>query len=600
VRLWFASRGLNEGRFFDERYILENVYRFFTQGSLRPVHMFYPQLGTLLHTLLLGTADALARWTGQGSETILRQQQFTPTAYLLSRGLQVCIGVLSIYWTWRLGRRLLSPRAGLLAALALSAVPMHVRQSAVIKPDILLLLALLIAAEATVAALASGRLRELLGVGAAVGLAAASKYNGVAAALPLALFALPRARREPAILARLVAAGVVSLLVFVLLNPFFFSMQERFNHDFSHILEHYQVQSRHNALERSHLAVLWATPSVMSSAMYHGLFTGLLGFAGLLFVLGWAWRRRDDRSSQGLALLAVLPISYLALYAAMTTYPKTNNFLPLCPFLALGAAALVSAAWGRLHGPAARVFAVAAVLWCATLIWRPMAYAYTETAPTTLATAESTLSTELSVRGNSRIVYQVGAVGRPMVVDLRGEALVRVVTGIDQTTPQALDLADAEVFTPAALASPAAAQRVAAAAAAQQQVLRIEPRLFHSRGEPLTLVLHPWSPVGRPVELAMLPPGAGGAWTARLPAHLAESLRFPALASFEVIVSGGSRPEAVAVGSQRLPLFSGARRGRRWLTERVRLAQPPEEIALPGLPADAPRPRLRLLLWGER
>src|SRR6185312_11692868 len=61
VRLWFASGGLDAGRFFDERYVLENVYRFLTAGSLRPAHLFYPELGNLLHTLLLGTADALAR-----------------------------------------------------------------------------------------------------------------------------------------------------------------------------------------------------------------------------------------------------------------------------------------------------------------------------------------------------------------------------------------------------------------------------------------------------------------------------------------------------------------------------------------------------------
>ena len=557
------------------------------------MQLFYPGLGNLLHSLLLGAADVLARWTGHGGETILRHGQFTPTAYLLCRGLQCCIGVLTVYWTWRLGRRLLSPRAGLLGALVLAAVPMHVRQSGVIKPDILMLLGLLIAAEATAAALASGRLREFLGAGAAVGLAAAGKYNGVSAALPLALFALPRARREPAVLVRLAAAGAASLLAFLLLNPFFFAMLDRFQRDISHTLGHYQVMSRHSAVEGTHLAVLWATPSEMTSAIFHGLFTGVLGFAGLLFVLGWAWRRRNP----DLALLVVFPLSYLALYAAATTYPKTNNYLPLSPFLALGAAALVDAAWERLRGPAARVLVIAVVLWCGTLIWRPMAYAYVEAAPATLETAERTLSAELFERGNSRIVYQVGALGRPMVVDQRGEALVHVISGIDQITPQALNFADAEVYTPAALASPVAAQRVAAA---EQQVLRIEPRPFRSRGVPLTLVLHPWPPMGRPIELETLPPGAGGAWTAKVPAQRADRLRFPAFASFEVIVFGGGRPEAVAVGSQRLPLFSGARRGRRWLTERVRLAQPPGEIALPGLPADAPRPRLRLLLWGER
>jgi hypothetical protein len=169
---------------------------------------------------------------------------------------------------------------------------------------------------------------------------------------------------------------------------------------------------------------------------------------------------------------------------------------------------------------------------------------------------------------------------------------VRSFPGIDQATVQGLELADAEIFTPAALASPAAARRVATA----QQVLRIEPRLFRARGETLTVVLHPWSPTGDPIEIEMRPPGAGGTWTA----HLPPGLRFPALASFELIVIGARPPEAVMVGSNRLQLFLGGRRDRRWLTERVRLAQSPGEIALPGVAADAQRLRLRLLLWADR
>ncbi|HEV7784306.1 MAG TPA: hypothetical protein VGQ28_03150, partial [Thermoanaerobaculia bacterium] len=57
LRLWFASKGLDEGRFPDESFILDNVASFLTQGSLRPVHLHYPALGNLLHSLLLGAAD---------------------------------------------------------------------------------------------------------------------------------------------------------------------------------------------------------------------------------------------------------------------------------------------------------------------------------------------------------------------------------------------------------------------------------------------------------------------------------------------------------------------------------------------------------------
>jgi hypothetical protein len=588
VRLWFAATGLDAGRFVDERYILDNVRSFLATGSLRPVHLYYPGLGNLLHSLLLGAADALARWTGRGGEAILRADgQFTPTAYLLSRGLQACAGVLTLYWTYRIGRRLLSPRAGLLAALILAAVPLHVRQSVVVKPDILMLLGLLIATEATLAALASGRLRQLLGAGAAVGLATSGKYNGVAAALPLALFALPRARREPAILVRLAAAGAAALLVFVLINPFFFSMLDRFQRDFSNTLEHYERKSADEPAP-THLGVFLATGPEMLAPNFHGLFTGLLGFAGLLFLLAQAWRRRNE----GLALLTAFPLVYMVLYAASTTYAKTNNYLPVCPYLALGAAALADEAWRRARGPAARrVLAMALAVWCATLIWRPMAYTYVQTVPATLDLAEDALAERLGELPSLRVLYQVGATDRAVWVGEGGaRALVRNFERIDQTTARDLDLADVEIYTPAALASPSAAGRLAAG-----QALRMEPGFFRARGEPLTLVLHPWPPAGDPVELEMQPPAEpGGAWSGKLPS----GLRLPAFASCEVIVAAGAdAPEAVVAGARRLELFPGGRRDRRWLTERFRFEGTPEPFALPGVPAGGKPPRMRLWLW---
>jgi hypothetical protein len=607
VRLWFARTGLDNSRFVDERFILNNVRSFLLTGSPRPVNLYYPGLGNLLHSLLLGAADALARWTGHGGETILHDGLFTPAAYFLSRGLQAVLGVLTLYWTYRLGRRLLSPGAGLLAALALAAVPLHVRQSAVIKPDILMLLGLLIAAEATAAALASGRWREFLGAGAAVGLATSGKYNGVAAALPLAFLALPAVRRRPAILARLAAAGAASLLTFVLINPFFFPMWAKFRHDFSYTVEHYQAMSHAGDSPPSHLGVLLATGPEMLSPNFHGVLTGVLGFAGLLAVVVLAWRRRD----RNLALLAAFPLAYAGLYAASTTYAKTNNYLPVSPFLALGAAALIAAAWERLGAPAnalmRRAFAAAVLVWCATLVWRPMAYAYDQTVPETLDAAEDALGQRLAILPGSRVIAQVGDLDRPVWVgDDGGRALVRSFDGAGQAPAASLDLADAEVYTPAALASPAAAARAAAAERAGQR-MRIEPRLFQAHGEPLTLLFHPFTAVGDAVELAMQRPAAGGAWSASPPAGWAAGARFPALASFEVIVAVGvDPPEAVVVDGRRLPVYDGGRRGRRWLTERVLLDHPPAAVALAGVPADpADRadtkpPRLLLQLWAGR
>ena len=586
LRLWFATKRLTEGRFPDDRFILDNVSRFLKEGSLRPAHMHYPGLGNLLQSLLLGLADALARWTGHGSQAILRDWQFTPAAIFLGRSFQACLGVLSLYWTYRLGRRLLSPRAGLLAALALSSVPLHVRQSVVMKPDVLLLVCLLVAAEATVVALASGHLRDFLALGAAVGLATASKYNGIAAAMPIAVLALPRARREPAVLARLGAAAAASLLVFVLFNPFFFFMLGKLRHDFGHTLEDYQQSaSLRGKGGVSHFEAPRAALSFLVEPTFFGLVTGVLGLTGLLVTSAWAWRRRD----RGLALLIVFPLGYLGLYGAMTTYAKTNNYLPVCPFIALGAAALVDEAGMRLRGRAAAVGAILMMIWCAWLVWRPMASVYEEMVPTTADRAADVLRERLSPLPNLRVLYQFGGTESPVVLRTeRGVAMLLQPDRLSRIAKPALDLADAEIFTPAALAD-----RTAVARAGDGQVVRLTPRLFRARGDPLILVLHPWSLQGDPVELEAQRSVTAGKWTARLP----EGLQVPAVVSFEVIVDpdDDEAPDAVVAGTCRLELGSGGRSGQRWLTERVRLPQVPGEVTLTGLNVEPQR--WRLLLW---
>jgi hypothetical protein len=592
LRLWFASKGLEEGRFADERFTLDNVASFLTQGSLRPVHLHYPALGNLLHSLLLGTADALARWSGRGSQTILRDWSFTPAAYFLARGLQACIGVLTIYWTYRLGRRLLSPRVGLLAALALAAVPIHLQLSAVVKPDILMLLGILVAAEATAVALANGRLRDFLGVGAAVGLATAAKYNGVAAALPIAVLALPGARREPAVLYRLAAAGAVALLVFVLIDPFFFIMPEKFQRNFGSTLRHYKIMATETGeTPASRFGALQAALPTIVSPELHGVVTGVLGLVGLALTLAWAARRRDQR----LALLTAFPLAYLGLYAVMTSYPKNNNYLPVCPFVALGAAALLGEPGRRLHGRAHPVFATVTALWCVMLVLQPLAYAYAEMVPSTLEEAEQALHERLAPGVNLRVLYQFGSTAEEIRLQEEDHSRASV-RQVDQgrVGEDDLALADAEIFTAGALADRAAADRLAKAPA--PQVVRIEPKLFQARGEPLTLALHPWALAAEPIELEAATSGKADTWTVRLPAGLPS----PWIVSFVAIVNDeDSAPDEVAVGAHRLAFLPGGNRGRRWLTPRLRLADLPGEVTLTGVPADVKPRRLRLCLWAE-
>jgi 4-amino-4-deoxy-L-arabinose transferase-like glycosyltransferase len=129
---------------------------------------------------------------------------------------QVIEGVLTVLVLYRAVRRLAGPVAGLAAALALAAMPVTVLLGRGNVSDSLLILLLVLAADATSAALSSGKLRWLLLAGGWVGLAFQAKMvqawlvlPGLAAAY---LLAAPAERWRTRI-GHVAAAGAVTVLV---------------------------------------------------------------------------------------------------------------------------------------------------------------------------------------------------------------------------------------------------------------------------------------------------------------------------------------------------------------------------------------------------
>jgi len=129
---------------------------------------------------------------------------------------QVIEGVLTVLVLYRAVRRLAGPVAGLAAAAALAATPVTVLLGRGNVSDSLLILLLVLAADATSAALSNGKLRWLLLAGAWVGLAFQAKMMqawlvlpGLAAAY---LLAAPAERWRTRI-GHVAAAGVITVLV---------------------------------------------------------------------------------------------------------------------------------------------------------------------------------------------------------------------------------------------------------------------------------------------------------------------------------------------------------------------------------------------------
>jgi len=129
---------------------------------------------------------------------------------------QVVEGVLTILVLYRAVRRLAGPTAGLIAAAVLAVTPITVLLSRGNVSDSLLILLLVLAADATSAALLTGSLRQLLLAGAWVGLAFQAKMIQAWLVLPALaaayLLAAPAAKLRTRC-AHVVLAGLVTAVV---------------------------------------------------------------------------------------------------------------------------------------------------------------------------------------------------------------------------------------------------------------------------------------------------------------------------------------------------------------------------------------------------
>lgn len=570
VRLWMGSTELHAGRFWDERYALENVAALLEERGALPANAYHPALAHLPQAALLAAARATCEHTPLCDDRILQGGRFTPLAYLLARWLQAVFGALSLVALYRVGRRLFGPAEGLAAAALLAMVPWHVRQSAIFKPDILLLLLVVVACEAALAVAERPTLRRHLVAGLTVGLATAAKYNGFTAGLFLFVGALADLGRAPRRLLLLAAAAAAAIVVFLALDPHLVTDPWMLRRDFGGTLRDYAHKGA--AAGASAAGILLHAPATLLSAPFHGPLVGAAGLAGLGLLGAGALRRGVPRAQrEGRLMLLGFPLLYAVLYAAATNNPSPHNWLPLAPFTALGAAWLgvraceLAAARlparlpARVRRPAAAAALALLVALSPLVAFR---YAYPATVPTTLALAEGYLLGELPRDLADRLVlYEPGDGGRLVVkVSARRKATIVPLPPGDEAAARTLAGADAAV-----LEHRTAWRLGLFDAGAVDRLRSFRPGFLRAWGRPLVAAVAPWCRVGDPQALA----GEGGVY--QVPAPPApEAVRV----SFAVVTTPGHDGRHVAplvLAGRPVELFwnRDAGGGQRLVSERV-------------------------------
>jgi 4-amino-4-deoxy-L-arabinose transferase-like glycosyltransferase len=602
LRAWDAGQGLRAGRYYDERYTFRNVSLILRQGNWRPGQAYYLSLSYLPQTAVLAASEALHRATGLQALSIYGKtsDRYSPTAYLLARLCNVAYGVLSLLMIFLIGRRIFSPEVGLLAAAVLSAFPRHVLSSTQFKPDILVLLLMLVAFYWTLDAARRPTLRRFLLAGLAVGLAVATKYTGVGAALPLTGFTAVRGWRDRRLWLWLVLAGAASVVVFVILNPYLGVVLEYIPKQLGHYAGNARVRGS------DHFMVLAQQTRFLVE--HHGPLLAAFSAAGLIGIAWKVFRPHFGREPWtperrlGAALALGQFVGYSALHAAAVSLFRGQNYLLVVPFSSLFAAWAIVEVWRMVTDRVVllKPVTIAVVLIpTAVLAWEQGDLVYERVVPTTWEVAGETLSTELQPLGLRQVIYesQAGAMRLTRGADRA------VATGVDRLVgldPGSLDRADAEVFLRSRFqGKDSQLYRTREDRLGRGRAEVVSSSLFQSRGEPVALLLHPWMPSSAPEPLAIGRPAPGRPLAARLP----DGLRPGEVASLTLWVpreAGQVDALRIEPGGRRLPLYETGRRGkrRRLVTARFELTGQEARVRVPAPGEVALRLyRLELYRW---
>jgi hypothetical protein len=579
LRAWYAGE---VPQLFDERYSVENVRLLLVDGNWVPRSAYYPRLSYLPQAAVLKAMSVLDRVGGE-PRPIFADRQMTRRAFLLCRLLVVAYAVASLLLLFLLARRWFSPAVAFFAVVLLASMPIHFRLSIEFKPDMLVLALSLTTLLLSALALERGGWRWFLAAGAAAGLGMAAKLTGGAAAVPLAVGASWRARRQPRQLLPLALAGTTALVVFALTNP----ELGRYLRRLFGIARAYEdrVDRRPGGGLVSELLLWLLSPSG------HGTVLGLLALAGLvgMAALMLAPSRRARLPFSYGPVVVGFPLAFVAIYRLVSDYFKPNNFLPLLPFTALGGSWLLVLAWTQLQERwlgHRRLPAVAAGMALAVFASVPLsavvaAALFRSVADVAVARVES--ATAGSPAPPAAVVENAAGRLPPRLT------AVRRVDELVALPAASLACSDAEVFPASRLSGPTAAdyrQRLLAG-----RELRVRPSLLELvRGEEVVVVLHP-----RPLRDRRELPAAPSSVVA-LPGSLAEGTCVSVL--FEIGRAGSELPR-VLLDDAELPLRAVRAPGRRLrTTDRLLVTGAPQRLRVVVPEGSRPRRwRLQLLTW---
>jgi 4-amino-4-deoxy-L-arabinose transferase-like glycosyltransferase len=339
----------------DEEAVAAITTQFFAR-DLNPHFFDWPPLFMYAVTLALIPYAKYLKFTGalRSEYRFLQSISSDPTPILLvARVLSALAGTISVGVLYKIGETIGGRLTGLVAALFLALSYLHVRDSHFGVTDVTAtLLALIVVSIA--ARMNIVTTRQVVIAGAITGLAAATKYNAAAAALPVCwMIATDRTSSWRVRSARALTLASVAAAAFVIVAPYSVIELSAFTRSLNGISAH--LAGGHGP----DVGRGWWVH--LSSTLRFGVGLPLLACG----VIGLAWQ--CVRSPRVGIAIAIFPLaSYVAIGGGLTVFSRYA--IPLVPFVCLGAAISVVAGARAVAERVARPQWAPAIAWLAAIV----------------------------------------------------------------------------------------------------------------------------------------------------------------------------------------------------------------------------------------
>jgi len=349
LALWLRARGLDWGLPHpyhpDEGSILFHSLAFGT-GDLNPHWFRWPSLLMYVMFAIYGAYFLIGRVVGLfGAPVDLLRSYLSDLSpfWLMGRWVSVIAGTATVWVTYRLGKRAFGAAAGVVAALFLAVVYLHVRDSHYATPDVAATFLAALSLLAALRACDTERARDLVLSGLLAGLSASAKYPGVLAAAGTgAAFVSLYSRRKVGASA-LVSAAAAAALGFVVGTPYSVLSFGEFVRDVTR--QFTMVSSSGVAQAASSFA--GGLKEVFGETVARGASVPL----ALLGAVGLFWPGTRGRGQRA---VLVAYVSAVVVFAVLITVKRSTYLTPALPALTVLAAGALTGVFERLRRSSAR------------------------------------------------------------------------------------------------------------------------------------------------------------------------------------------------------------------------------------------------------